>query len=293
MSETPQSTNLHEHAAGETVHLPAPTAWPFLMALGVVLIFSSLVMSPLLGVLGGVLTVAGIVGWFREVLPIEKHEDVLVEEHVYEHVPVRTQVAKIEVTKQHRAMLPLESFSFSSGILGGIVGGIAMVIPAEIYGVLRYHSIWYVVNLLGGAGVGGWLHPTVQQMSQFHLGAFVAANLIQGVTTLLVGTLYGALLPIWPRHPILLGGLIAPALWTGLLHSTLGLVNPFLDTHIDWWSFAASQVFFGLVAGFVVTRVGKINRLSQMPLAVRMGVEASGLHPEDDGSTENAGGGEE
>jgi hypothetical protein len=281
--------DLHAHPAHNTVHLPAPTAWPFLMALGVVLVFASLVMSPLIGVLGGVLAVVSMIGWFREVLPAEKHEDVLVEEHVFEHVPQLAKVAKIEVTEQHRAMLPLETFSFSSGILGGIVGGIAMVIPAEIYGMLRYHSIWYVVNLLGGAGVGGWAHPTVAQMSQFHLGAFIAANLIQGVTTLLVGTLYGALLPIWPKQPILLGGLIAPALWTGLLHSTLGLVNPFLDAHIDWWSFAASQVFFGVVAGFVVTRVGKIKRLSQMPLAVRMGVEASGLHPEGEGSSENAG----
>lgn len=291
MSETPQSIDLHGHEAGSAVHLPAPTAWPFLMALGVVLVFASLVMSSLVGVLGGLLTVVGIVGWFREVLPMERHEDVPVEEHVFEHVPQLAKVAKIEVTEQHRAMLPLETFSFSSGILGGIVGGIAMVIPAEVYGVLRYHSIWYVVNLLGGAGVGGWLHPTVAQMSQFHLGAFLAANIIQGVTTLLVGTLYGALLPIWPRRPILLGGLIAPFLWTGLLHSTLGLVNPFLQAHIDWWSFAASQVIFGIVAGFVVTRVGKIKRLSQMPLAVRMGVEASGLHHGDEESTGDAEGG--
>ena len=40
--------------------------------------------------------------------------------------------------------------------MGGFAGGIAMVMPAEIYGVVRFHSIWYVVNLLGGAGVGGW-----------------------------------------------------------------------------------------------------------------------------------------
>jgi hypothetical protein len=33
--------------------------------------------------------------------------------------------------------------------MGGIAGGLAMVIPAEIYGVVRHHSIWYVVNLLG------------------------------------------------------------------------------------------------------------------------------------------------
>ncbi len=165
-----------------------------------------------------------------------------------------------------------------------------MVIPAEIYGILRFHSIWYVVNLLGGAGVGDWVNPTLDEMSHFRLGAFVTANIIQGATTLLVGILYGALLPIWPKRPILLGGIIAPVIWTGLLHSVLGLVNPFLQQRIDWWSFAASQVIFGVVAGYVVTRRGKLRRLAQAPLAARMGVETPGLMHE---HGHNAGAGSE
>jgi VIT1/CCC1 family predicted Fe2+/Mn2+ transporter len=192
-------------------------------------------------------------------------------------------VARIEVGETHRAQLPLETFPISSGLIGGIAGGIAMVIPAEIYGIVRFHSIWYVVNLLGGAGVGDWVNPTMEQMSHFRLSAFVTANIIQGLTTLLVGLLYGAMLPIWPKHPILLGGIIAPAAWTGLLHGVLGIVNPFLDQRIDWWSFAASQVIFGLVAGYVVTKLGRIKRLQQVPLAVRLGLETPGLRPRRDG----------
>ena len=168
-------------------------------------------------------------------------------------------VARIEVDETHRAQLPLQTFPISSGIKGGIAGGIAMVIPAEIYGILRFHSIWYVVNLLGGAGVGDWVNPTVEEMRHFRLSAFVTANIIQGCTTLLVGLLYGAMLPIWPRRPILLGGIIAPAIWTGLLYSSLGIVNPFLAQRIDWWSFAASQVIFGLVAGYTVTKLGGLK----------------------------------
>lgn len=266
------------HLQADTVHLPAPTAWPFLMALGVTLVFASLVMSPIVGILGAVLTVASIVGWFREVLPHEKHEDVPVVHEIISFVPEMQKVARIQVDETHRAQLPLQTFPISSGIKGGIAGGIAMVIPAEIYGVLRYHSIWYVVNLLGGAGVGEWTNPTMQQMTHFRLSAFITANIIQGATTLLVGILYGAMLPIWPRRPILLGGIVAPVVWTGLLHSVLGLVNPFLAERIDWWSFAASQVIFGLVAGYTVTKLGGLRRLHQAPLAVRLGVEAPGLH---------------
>jgi hypothetical protein len=261
-----------------TIHLPAPTPWPIVMAFGVTLMIGSLVLSNLVGMLGLILTVGGIIGWFQDVLPHEKHEDIPVTTQVVPVEPSPYKVARIEVGETHRAQLPLQTFPIASGIKGGIAGGLAMVIPAEIYGLIRYHSVWYVVNLLGGAGVGVWQNPTPQQLSHFNLQAFLIANAIQGVTTLLVGILYGAMLPIWPRRPILLGGIIAPVLWTGLLHSTLGIVNPYFTTHIDWWSFALSQIFFGVVAGYVVSRTGQLRRLRQVPLAVRLGVETPGLH---------------
>ena len=271
------------HGDAHTVHLPAPTPWPFIMALGLCLLVGSLVLSFGVGVLGAFLAAAGAVGWFLDVLPHEKHEDIPVTSEVVTIQPSEQRVARIEVGATHRAQLPLQTFPITSGIKGGIAGGIAMVIPAEIYGLLRYHSLWYVVNLLGGAGVGEWVNPTPQQLTHFHLTAFITANIIQGATTLLVGILYGAMLPIWPKRPILLGGIVAPVLWTGLLHSTLGIVNPYLNSHIDWWSFAVSQVFFGVVAGYVVSRTGDLKRLAQVPLPVRLGVETPGLHPGEHG----------
>jgi hypothetical protein len=291
--ENPHAGELHSGAPGDTssspgwnsglIALPAPTAWPFLLALGIVLIGAAFVTNPWIGFLGGVLAVVAAIGWFRNVLPHEAHETIAVSEEIISFVPMLEKVARISVDETHRAQLPLQTFPISAGIKGGIFGGIAMVIPAEIYGVLRYHSIWFVVNLLGGAGVGKWTNPTVQQMSHFQLGAFITANIIQGATTLLVGLLYGALLPIWPKRPMLLGGLIAPIAWTGLLHSILGIVNPFFANHIDWWSFAASQVIFGLVAGYTVSKLGRLRSLAQVPLSVRLGVESPGLHPPHNG----------
>ena len=279
MSETSVPVNhATAHSEKHHVHLPQPTPWPFVMALGLMLAIASPVFSLSVGLLGGFLALMGIVGWFREVLPVEKVENILVSTEIVGVEPSRARVRRIEVGETHRAQLPLRTFPIASGIKGGIAGGIAMVIPAEIYGVLRYHSIWYVVNLLGGAGVGEWINPTHEQLMHFRLGAFVTANVIQGATTLLVGLLYGALLPVWPKRPILLGGIVAPVLWTGLLHSILGIVNPFLAERIDWWSFAASQLIFGVVAGYVVSRTGQLRRLAQVPLSVRLGVETPGLH---------------
>ncbi len=270
-------------AEAHVVHLPEPTPWPFILALGICLLVGSLVLSAYVGALGAALALAGIVGWFKDIFPHERHEDVPVATAVVNITPSRERVARIEVGETHRAQLPLQTFPVISGIKGGIAGGIAMIIPAEIYGLIRYHSIWYVVNLLGGAGVGTWQNPTPEQLSHFHLSAFLIANAIQGATTLLVGLLYGAMLPIWPRRPVLLGGIVAPVLWTGLLRSVLGIVNPYFSTHIDWFSFALSQVFFGLVAGYVVSRTGQLKRLRQVPLSVRLGVETPGLLPQDHG----------
>jgi hypothetical protein len=271
-----------ETRAGEvhTIHLPAPTAWPVVLALGITLLVASLVTNVAIGALGLAISIIASIGWFREVLPHEAHETIAIAEAPVAFAPAPERVARIEIDETHRAQLPLEIFPISSGIIGGIAGGIAMVIPAEIYGVLRFHSIWYVVNLLGGAGVGNWINPTIEEMRQFRLSAFITANIIQGATTLLVGILYGAMLPIWPRRPILLGGIIAPAAWTGLLYSTLGFVNPFLQERIDWWSFGASQVVFGLVAGYTVTRLGNLRRLRQIALPQRLGLESPGLEAE-------------
>lgn len=280
----PDPSNPHGGEPGsDIIHLPAPTAWPFLMALGIALIGAAFVTSAWIGYLGAILAIVAATGWFRQVLPHEAHEEVAVSDEIFSFVPRLEKVAHIRVDETHRAQLPLETFPVSSGIKGGIAGGIAMVIPAEFYGILRYHSIWYVVNLLGGAGVGNWTNPTVVEMSHFRLTAFLTANIIQGATTLLVGLLYGALLPVWPRRPILLGGIIAPIAWTGLLHSVLGIVNPFFADHIDWYSFAASQVIFGLVAGYTVTKLGHLQRLAQIPLSMRLGVESPGIHSPHDG----------
>src|SRR4051812_34411004 len=60
--------------APRTIDTPAPTAWPFILAVGVTLLFAGLVTSLSISGLGGILAVAGCVGWFREVLP-RQHEE--------------------------------------------------------------------------------------------------------------------------------------------------------------------------------------------------------------------------
>src|ERR1700760_3890948 len=247
-----------EQSPREAIEMPASTAWPILLAFGVTLCFASLVTSAGVGFAGLVLVCCVVGGWARQVLPEEHHEMVPVTSRRFMPSSARTQVAHIQVSEVHRAFLPVESYPVASGLRGGIAGGIVMIFPALLYGYLSQHSIWYAVNLLGGAGVAHWTNATTADIAAFHWNGLITATIIHAAVCLLIGLLYGAMLPMWPRHPILLGGIVAPLLWTGLLHSILGFVNPVLDSHISWGWFVVSQVAFGVVAGLVVARQGKI-----------------------------------
>jgi len=89
---------------------------------------------------------------------------------------------------------------------------------------------------------------------------------------------------MFPRRPILLGGFIAPLMWTGLLYTSLGVINPLMDKLIDWKWFVLSQIAFGVVAGLVVVRQQRVRTRQFLPFAVRAGIEAPGIMREKDRS---------
>jgi len=62
----------HSQPTG-TVLLPAPTAWPMVLALGIALMLAGMVTHWALSLLGLVMALPAIVGWFFQVLPQEQH----------------------------------------------------------------------------------------------------------------------------------------------------------------------------------------------------------------------------
>jgi len=268
----------------KTVELPAPTAWPIVLAFGTTLLFAGLVTSASVSVLGAVLVIAGAVGWFRNVLPHEAHEAVPVRPELPAVVTSRPTVARVEIAGgSPRAWLPLETYPVAAGVRGGLAGAAAMGVLAMLYGLLRERSIWYPINLLAAGFFPAAVTATTEQLAAFHLNAFLVAVVIHVLTSLLVGVLYGAMLPMLPRRPILLGGVIAPLTWSALLYSSLGIINPVLNHRIDWAWFVLSQVAFGVVAGIVVARHERIPTWQGLPFAVRAGLEAPGLMREQRG----------
>jgi hypothetical protein len=186
-----------------------------------------------------------------------------------------------------RAWLPLKTYPISAGVKVGWAGSVAMAVLACTYGLLKAGSIWYPINLLAATVYAQSLNLGPSQLNSFHADSFALAVLLHGIGSTLVGLLYGAMLPMFPRRPIILGGLIAPVLWSGLLYSILSLLNPLLASHIDWVWFMASQVAFGVVAGIVVLRHERVPTAENLPFAVRAGIEAPGIMEEKRGKDES------
>ena len=259
---------------------PAPTAWPLVLAFGFTLMSAGLLTHVSVSVLGVVLAVAGCVGWFREVFP---HEHEVAVPVIFEDVRVTTERPVVErhpdAPHLVRAWLPLETYPISAGVKGGLAGGVAMAVLACAYGLLKAGSIWYPINLLAATVYAQSMKFGSAQLNSFHADSFAIALVLHGLGSILVGLLYGAMLPMFARRPIVLGGLIGPVLWSGLLYSTLTLLNPLLASHIDWWWFIASQIAFGVVAGLVVVRQERISTRENMPFAMRAGIEAPGIIP--------------
>ena len=262
------------------IELPAPTAWPIVLAAGVTLMFAGLLTAASVSVLGVVLAVVGSVGWFREVLP-RTHEVLLTV--VPEEVRVSTERRQIErlpiAADQVRAWLPVHTYPVSAGVKGGWAGSVAMAVLACAYGVLKVGSIWYPINLLASVVYAQFVKLGPAELLTFHADSFAIAVVIHGLWSTLVGVLYGAMLPMLPRRPIVLGGVIAPGLWSGALYSILGLLNPVLQSRLDWTWFIASQVAFGIVAGLVVVRQSRRPTLENVSFALRAGIEAPGINP--------------
>jgi hypothetical protein len=277
------NTELPEYPNGiaEQIEVPAPTAWPIVLAFGLTLVAAGMVTAASVSILGAVLAVVGAVGWFRNVLPEESHEWVPV---VPEEITLQTSRVTVErianISAVPRVWLPVEIYPISAGIKGGLAGGAVMALLATLYGILHGNGIWYAMNLLVAGAFPEMATETSRQLGAFSLSAFLVAVPVHLIISLMVGLVYGAMLPMVPRRPILLGGFIAPLLWSGILYGGLAFINPVMNERIDWPWFVLCQIAFGVVAGVVVAIQERIPTRQNVPLLVRLGIEAPGLMQE-------------
>jgi hypothetical protein len=233
---------------------------------------------------GLVVLLRGAVGWFRNVFP-EPQEEMVHARRVF--VPIAPSKRRVDHLlpgiESHRVYIPVKVHPYSAGVIAGIIGGIGMAIIACLYGLIAYGSIWYPINLLAAVALPSLAQAGPATIKAFSSIGLILALIIHGIISSLVGLLYAAILPMMPsRFTAFWGSFLAPVLWTALIASTLDLINPALNSRIDWFWFIASQIAFGLITGYIVAHSKQVETAQSGPLLVRAGVEAPGVMPEDE-----------
>ena len=262
----------------EPIELPAPTASPLITAFGMTLGVTGIVTNWTVAVVGVILLLIGATKWFLEVHP-DSHE-VKAPTPATKPTPIEARMHKVaHLTNDmaHRARLPLEIHPYSAGLKGGLIGGACMAIFAVAWGLITQGSLWYSVNLLAGSMLTGYSEMTTEELATFHTGGLIAGTVIQLFMSVFVGLLYGVMLPLIPRFPLLVAAIVVPLVWTGLFWASMSVVSPALAAHLNWPWFIASQVIFGLVTAMVIMRSEKIGTMQNWNYLERIGIEAKGV----------------
>ena len=281
------SHELHHGEAGERteeghIELPAPTFWPMAFAFGITLMGAGVVTDWWVGVVGLIIALRSVTGWWHNVIPHEEHEEVPVDPNLRPApimVEMRTVVRLAAGEAGHRVRIPEEVHPYSAGLWGGLAGGVAMAGLACLYGLIFEHSIWYPINLLAGVVIPGLGNASVEQLKAFNGLAFVAATAGHLIISVLVGIVYAVMLPMFPKYAPFWAGILMPIFWSGLIATTLGVINPVLNERISWPWFVVCQLAYGLVGGYVIARSTSIKTMQSWTLAERAFLEAPGTHP--------------
>src|SRR5207245_838573 len=77
-----------------------------------------------------------------------------------------------------------------AGVVGGLVGGAAMAVPAVLWAAASGHGFWYPVNLLAGMVLPGPGAVEAAQLGSFHAEWLVVAGAMHAVLSTGFGVLF-------------------------------------------------------------------------------------------------------
>ena len=273
-------TNLHSaNASGGRIEtpysraIPKPTSGPIVTALGAAFLGASMVTDYWVLGVGIILVIFGMVVWFKDIFPDECLEEIPAE--LLAKSGPNYAIAG-EGEKVERPLFPAEVHPYRSGVVGGLVGGVAMAIVACMWGIVKHGSVWLPINLLTGAVVPDVGTADLATLEVIHPGWLAIAIGIHLAMSVAVGSLYTTALPMMPRRPIFAGGVLVPVIVTGLVWATLRVVNPALEKYISWPWFIASQFAFGIACGWWVSRGEMVSTMTGKTLAQRLRIERGG-----------------
>ncbi len=156
------------------------------------------------------------------------------------------------------ARVPEQVYPYTAGLVGGLLGGLAMIPVALVYGLISGRGIWYPVNLIAATLIPAWQHATAAQLAQFHWDGLILGLLIHLFMSGLLGLVFAIMMPALPKTPVFWAFVIGPVLWAGAVFAGLPLLNPIMAKTIDLPSFAIANIIYSLVLGLTVARTPKI-----------------------------------
>ncbi len=249
----------------EEIEMPEPTGAPMILGVGIVLLGAGVALNLILSLVGAVVFIAGLAAWIGHLMPGRGHfheERVPPEQRPRQVTPALATVEQLVTGMPgYRMRLPLKVQPISAGIKGGLLGGLVMPLPALVWGLVSGHGIWYPINLLAGMVIAGVDSMPAGELEQFRLSLFLVGLVIHAAMSLVLGLMYGVLLPTLPPiagGQLVWGGALMPLLWTGAAYGLMGVVNPLLQQEVDWPWFIASQFVFGITAAIVVIRTEQV-----------------------------------
>ncbi len=245
------------------VSLPAPTAWPLAVGASVSILAAGVFMNPVFGLIGAIMLLGSVVGWANQLAPGFGHVQVPirpVDRDLQAQVhSSRTVTAARDGFPGHRDRFPEEIHPYSAAAKGGLIAGAAMAILAMGHSLVMGRGIFFNLNLLSAVVLRRFNDVDVETIQQFDLGACVLALAIHFTASAGIGLIYGLILPMLPISPFYWAGLIAPLIWSGLMHGLMGVINPVMSHYIDWPWFVVCQFAFGLTLGWYISREEKIT----------------------------------
>ena len=266
MASDPQTMSQPEGLPGpDSVEVPRPTAAPLILALGLTLVAAGVAFGLAFLAVGAAVFVVGLSIWVGQLLPGRGHIHESVAEPEYRPLPAIVAPGGVQQLQPglpgYRLRLPKKVHPISAGLKGGLIGGLAMPLPALAWGLFSGHGFLYPVNILAGMVLPGVGRMTVVELEQFQISLLLVALVIHVSLSAVFGLIYGVLLPTLPEvpRPIAWGGLLMPIAWTGVSYVAMRLANPALPERVSWPWFVVSQFVFGVTAAVVVLRSEMIH----------------------------------
>ena len=159
---------------------------------------------------------------------------------------------------RERILIPAEIYPYRAGIVGGLLGGLAMAVIALATTPFINRSIWFPINLVAAVVLRDLQAASPEALGQFMPLAFLIGLVIHLLISTLIGTLFALFLPTLPGPALLWSLITGTLLWAVVQFIVLPLVNPIMSELVSPGSFVIAHILYSLVLGAWVTRYPKV-----------------------------------